>query len=473
MNEENLHIIPDPQKGYPEPEIPADYAWNKMAELLDTEMPVSETGPASPTKPPSPPAGGGTSISIHFWGVILGVVVIVSLLTWGILSLTNKNGTAPATSNTTNAVQESILIDSLATVNQTIPIDENSKTTPLKVIDPDSKNDLPVDKPTRKDTIQTSAVSQAAIQPIAIEPELHGQENIIKPNNDIPGQEPEIQGVIKDSSVHSNPDPLPVTISNEPDSFKSSATLVTEKKSPDNKEVDKRSDIINQSEKLEKQQKLSGKSEKLSWATGIYGNIGQVIQKDRDLNLFYGGMVTAGLYHNKLDAAIETGIGWEQCNDYGSITNNIQITDSIPGDSLNPVRYQDTTQVSAFQYRYQYLQVPLFISKQLLAKRKLSLGLKTGPVLGIMISDKKILDYTSGPEEGEIMNTIDNDYSRLKLSWQWQAMIELRWDFNDRLSLNLNPAVIFYLNNLYLKDDRPPNMPYGIGLYGGLVYRFK
>ena len=59
MHEENLHITPDPGKSFPKPEIPAGEAWDKMAGLLDAEMPVSLPDQAPPPEPTSPPAGGG------------------------------------------------------------------------------------------------------------------------------------------------------------------------------------------------------------------------------------------------------------------------------------------------------------------------------------------------------------------------------------------------------------------------------
>jgi hypothetical protein len=210
-------------------------------------------------------------------------------------------------------------------------------------------------------------------------------------------------------------------------------------------------------------------SENLTWQTRISGNIGQVVQKGRNPNLFYGGKVTGGLWHKKLKAGIETGLGWMINNDYGSVLNNIRVKDSITGDTLGKV----TTRVSAYKYRYQYFQVPLFISKQVFAKGKFSLDLKTGPLIGIMISERRIEDYTSGPDNGEILSTINNDYSRLKISWQWQVMTQLRWNFNDRFSFTLSPSGIFYLNNLYNRNNRPANQPLGIDVYGGLIYKLK
>jgi len=45
VHEDNLHIIPDPNKGYPEPGIPADDAWSQMQEVLVKEMPQTPPSP--------------------------------------------------------------------------------------------------------------------------------------------------------------------------------------------------------------------------------------------------------------------------------------------------------------------------------------------------------------------------------------------------------------------------------------------
>jgi hypothetical protein len=184
-------------------------------------------------------------------------------------------------------------------------------------------------------------------------------------------------------------------------------------------------------------------------------------------------MVTGGLWHKKLKAGIETGIGWTGYNDYSSVLNNIRITDSISGDTVNPVKQFDTTRIVAYKYRYQYLQFPLFISKQIVAKGKFAFDIKTGPVIGFLISQRQIPDYTSGPENGEILSTANNDYTRLKICWQWDVMVQLRWNFNDRLSFTLSPSAIFYLNNIYESNNRPASMPFGIGMNAGLIYKFK
>jgi hypothetical protein len=184
-------------------------------------------------------------------------------------------------------------------------------------------------------------------------------------------------------------------------------------------------------------------------------------------------MLTAGLWNRKWEAGVETGLGWESCKDYGSVLNAIRLEDSLTVDTLGNFKTIDTTQILNYTYQYQYLQIPLFISKQLLTKGKFSMDVKTGPVLGIMISDKKTLDQTIGPQNGEILSTTDNDFSRQKISWQWQVLPQFRWNINDRLSLTLSPSVTFYLNNLYDPANRPDGAPFGISVNGALIYKFK
>ena len=65
---------------------------------------------------------------------------------------------------------------------------------------------------------------------------------------------------------------------------------------------------------------------------------------------------------------------------------------------------------------------------------KFALDIKTGPIVGILISQQQIPDYNTGPENGEILSSVKTDYTRLKISWQWDVMVQFRWNFNDRLS---------------------------------------
>ena len=462
MHDENLHITPDTEKGYPAPEIPADEAWKKMVEILNTEMPVSPPEPA--VTPGPPPAAGGGSLggSSHFWFIALGMLGVVSVLSWGVLRLTNKYEKFDNSKDTIHTVQNSTVIDTLTSTYQNISYSAD-KIKPSETVDhPDAKQNLPENQPPRENSAQLKATPQAenktkfeqdpgftsslvtdhaADNPTAIVPSQSVIDTITTPVENVPEQKPVNENASQDTIIGPKPQPLPP--SPDVDSLKSSDIPLPGETIPNN-----------------------------TWQTGIYGNIGQVFQKGRDDNLFYGGMLTGGLWNKKLKAGIETGLGWEVYHDYGSVLNNIRLKDSIIVDSVVQIKTTDTTRIDKYKYRYQYLQVPLFISKQVLTKGKFSLDIKMGPVIGIMISEQKALDHTLGPEDGEILSMIDDDYSRLKISWQCQVMTQLRWNINDKLSFTLSPSGIFYLNNLYDSKNRPDNTPYGISLYGGLIYKF-
>jgi hypothetical protein len=491
MHEENLHITPDPTKGFPQPDIPADEAWNNMAGLLDTAMPVSP--PEPPSEPgTSPSAGGGIfGGSSHITGIILGVIGVAGLLTWGVISLTNKPGTSPTIKNTTNALQNEAVTDSSTLVNQ------NNASFPGKIKSPetidyqDTKKNLTENQLTGEKQITSGSVSMLDIEkrvkekptstyspvpelpvknPAAIEPAKMDNGAIITSVKDIPVQQLVNEDKFKDTMTIAEFQSLP--FSPDIDSVISTGKKVPGDNIPSNPAGNDDHNNENKSSGNEKSKKSAQMPKNICLQMAINGNIGLVVQKGRDPNMFYGGLITGGLWNEKLKGGIETGVGYEVYEDYGSVTENIRI-DSIPTDTLGSFEYLDSTRMTAYKYQYHYLQVPLFITKQLVSKERFSLDIKTGPMVGFRISDRKTLDYISGPTGGEVLSTVNNDYSRLKISWQWQLMLQLKWNFNERLSLSLSPYGIFYLNNLYDKKNRPANIPFSFGVYAGLIYRFK
>jgi hypothetical protein len=511
MHDENLHIVPDPKKGFPQPEIPTDEAWNKMAGLLDTEMPVSPPHQSLPPQPPSKSAGGIIrGGSNHFWGIILSVVAVVAVITWGIIYMADKpESSIVIKSDTVKPVQSNTVIapSTLADQKQVISADQLkaperldnqdiNKIPPLPKSVPDKsvqqvvtseKGIISQPKAEPKEGIFAEPISQAKfekepsvapaipvqvqVKPPTFEPTKPDSGNITNDVKEIAVREPISLTTSKDTaqsaksqSAYFFQDTTFTRTSVNPVTNDTALSIPAVKVNPD-KNVKPAGTV--------KSEKSSGMSENLIWQLGVTGNIGQVYQKGRDANNFYGAMVTTGLWNKKLNGGIETGLGWEDYKDYGSVTEHIQITDSIPIDTLGNFHYTDFYRTTKYKYNYQYLQIPLFISKQLFAAGKFSLDLKTGPLVGIMISERKTIDYASGPDGGEILSTVYNDYTRLNISWQWQLMAQFRWNFNDRLSLTLSPYGIFYLNNLYDSKKRPANMPFGIGAYGGLIYRFK
>jgi hypothetical protein len=509
MYDENLHITPDPKKGFPQPDVPADEAWNKMAGLLDAEMPASPSDQAPPSKPPTKPSSGGLFVgSLNFWGIIAGVVAVVGLLTWGIFKLNNQPETASKVHDIIKPAQNITISDSSSSMEKKEAIQSqktispetsdnlgNQKSSPSSesmadrsvqpvvaskqktIQQPDatsSKGVIPEPVSKTKDERKPSGISRAQAEvrdSIVEEQGPFTPEANLRPGKDTLLEQPLTGTTSEDTTMLIKSEPMPLvpstTVLNPPNKSvlnENDTTIAAVKVIP--------SETANPAAS-EKSKKSSGMSENLSWQMDINGNIGQVHQKGRDPNMFYGATLTGGLWNKKLNGGIETGLGWEEYKDYGSVTEHIQITDSIPVDTLGNFHYTDMYRTTGYKYNYQYLQIPLFISKQLFAAGKFSLDLKTGPLVGIMISDRITLDYTSGPEGGEILSTVDDNYTRLKISWQWQLMAQFRWNVSNRISLTLSPYGIFYLNNLYDSQNRPADLPFGIGVFGGFIYRFK
>ena len=492
MNDENLHITPDPHKGIPEPEIPADEAWNNMAAMLDAEMPVSPPDDVPSEKPPSSGGGGILGGGIQFLSIGLIVLVVAGLVTWGMLRQTNKPETSVMSKDTINVIQNITGTDSLTTNNQNKPsLTSNIKSASL-IVSQDTKMDLPVKSSERNITVKSKVIPPIKNSAKNEQHPALTYSSVSKPSESItkdivpsqtatenatdtvnikfrekPVMEEKSEDTVKSLEIQSTPPSPDAAFVKLSDNAVPAVIPVV------NPAVEMKADNTQNNTGTKNAKNSLRMSENLSWQSGISGNIGEVVQKGRNPNLYYGGMVTGGLWHKKLKAGIETGIGLTVYNDYGSVLNNVRITDSISGDTVNPVTHIDTTRIVACKYRYQYIQVPLFISKQVVAKGKFALDIKTGPVIGFLISQKQIPDYASGPENGEILSTVNNDYTRLKISWQWDVIVQLRWNFNDKLSFTLSPSSIFYLNNLYESNNRPASMPFGIGVNVGLIYKFK
>jgi hypothetical protein len=463
-----------------------------MAAMLDVEMPVSPPDSAPSQKSPSSGGSGILGSGIQFWSVGLIVLGVAGIVTWGVLRHTNKPAVSIIKKDTINVIQRTTVTDSLTTTNQNKPTLTGSIKSPATIGNHDTKMDLQQKHANRDLTVRPKVIPQSAsIAKNEQHPTLTfssvSKQSEPKTKDIIPSQtvtdittttvkinsqqkpviEEKSKDTVKLAEVQSSP-PSP-----DAESVKSSDISVPAKDSVVNPPTGMNADKTQNNTGPEKSKNPLRMSENLSWQLGVSGNIGEVVQKGRNPNLYYGAIVTGGLWHKKLKAGLETGIGYAVYNDYGSVSNSVRITDSIPGDSVNPIIHIDTTRISSSRYRYQYLQIPLFISKQITGKGKFVFDIKTGPVIGILISQKQVSSSTSGIENGEILSTVNSDYTRLKISWQWHLMLQLRWNFNDRLSLTISPSGIYYLNNLYDRNNKPPNMPFGIGVNAGLIYKFK
>jgi len=111
VHEDNLHIIPDPHKGYPEPDIPADDAWSQMQETLVKEMP--QTPPSSPKG--GKMKGGGS----HFWSTAFVVAGTAGVIVWSVLHFTHKPDAGTNEKNKIAVTKDTIITEDKTNSEQT------------------------------------------------------------------------------------------------------------------------------------------------------------------------------------------------------------------------------------------------------------------------------------------------------------------------------------------------------------------
>lgn len=506
MPDKTPHINPDPENNFPKPDIPADKAWEKMVGLLDSKIPVS----------PSSAGGSGGGLlggSSQILGIILAGTVTAGGLIWGVSSLKNKPDSSTEITNITESIPQNIVTDSSNSFHQiTIPLtneDGSSETSNYNAPDynPSPATVQKEKSPSEKETSQARTLDISALLPQTIArkaqsenfaldgsggfPELPDQganpqkvmnplaDEIPKEGDASPADEnPQVDEDLltgENPSVEEGPlveEALPLEenpLAGEGPPTSEGPTTSEGPPTSEEKLTDPLDSLTNKNQK-----KFTELKNNLSWYAGLSGNLGGCIQKERESTKYYGAMISSGLWHNKLGAGIETGIGLERQRDYSTVIENLRIPnqDTMFFDSLFYKPSFDTTQISEYKYLYHYVQVPLFISKQVWTNGKFSFTVKTGPLLGILISQKYKFENSIEPVYGSPVGNFDSDYSRLKLSWQWHALFQFGWIINDHLSFTISPHSVFYLNKLNENELVPAHKPLGIGVKGGLIYSF-
>lgn len=227
----------------------------------------------------------------------------------------------------------------------------------------------------------------------------------------------------------------------------------------------------------------------LQWQTNIYGNTGVVLQQHRAASFMYGAMGTIGLWHNNFNAGIETGVGLQAYKDRGEIKNTYRIYDTII--VLDTIWHQDsgfiypeiitkylpyiydTNQINSLNHTYLYLQFPLLITKQILKLKNLSVDLKAGPIIGLQLSKNTFRKIIGRPEGGILINTITTDYTRLQTHWQILISPQIKYNLSKKVVISFSPCLTLFPDRLYSSANRPNSTPYGLSVYGGILYKLK
>lgn len=102
--------------------------------------------------------------------------------------------------------------------------------------------------------------------------------------------------------------------------------------------------------------------------------------------------------------------------------------------------------------RYTYLQVPLILGYDFLTYEKISIGLRAGPVLSVLLNTKQISgEYDPGNNRIISINQISPE--RIQTNWLLMGGINCTILFSRKISLELEPEVRYYFNSVYEKSD--------------------
>lgn len=102
--------------------------------------------------------------------------------------------------------------------------------------------------------------------------------------------------------------------------------------------------------------------------------------------------------------------------------------------------------------RYTYLQIPLILGYDVLQKEWISLGLRAGPIVSILLNSKQLSeDYDPGRNRIIRINQITPD--RIQTNWQVMGGLNVSLRLTSRISLEIEPTIKYYFNSVYEKSD--------------------
>jgi len=191
---------------------------------------------------------------------------------------------------------------------------------------------------------------------------------------------------------------------------------------------------------------------------GLSGNNGLLFSKNAGENIYsYGEIFTIGIRNTKYNLSVETGIGLQSLEyhvPYSRILYTYQTT----------AIYDSTTTVSSYKYSRRNVIIPFFITKEFFHYNNIFLDVKTGINTSIFLSKKRLFNQL--PSDIQLVEDL---YPITKLNFSFALSPQIRWDINEKFFLNINAGGIFYLNSLYSNYSVKP---IGINFSAGLHYFF-
>ena len=117
--------------------------------------------------------------------------------------------------------------------------------------------------------------------------------------------------------------------------------------------------------------------------------------------------------------------------------------------------------------RYTYLQIPMIMGYDFFQTERISIGVRVGPVLSVLLSSKQ-LSAAYDPGTKRIISINDISPGQVSLNWQLMAGMNTSFRISELLKFEIEPNVRYYFNSVY---EKPVNntKPWSIGLRTAFV----
>jgi cytoskeletal protein RodZ len=133
----------------------------------------------------------------------------------------------------------------------------------------------------------------------------------------------------------------------------------------------------------------------------------------------------------------------------------------------------DTTLQYNYSYikkRYTYLQVPLILGYEFWSNRWLSMGVRGGAVMSVLLKTQNISgSYDAGKDSIITINDISPD--RIRLNWQAVMGINASFRISRRFSIELEPEIRYYFNSVY-ESSEITKKPWSVGIRTAFIINF-
>lgn len=224
----------------------------------------------------------------------------------------------------------------------------------------------------------------------------------------------------------------------------------------------------------------------IGYNISLLPTFGGIFQKSRDVNIFYGGQINAGLIYKPIKLGLETGLGFEKYTDRGGYEFTYQKTDTLgmiydtTWILLDSTWYPDVTTSFVTQDRqftdvkltrlsYSYFTIPVYLTKQIYENKLFRFGIKSG-INVIFLSSKSEPVPSSNLALGTLTSQENISYTRNNLVWQLVISPQILFHLNRNLSFQIEPTYRRFLNELYIGNYKPAGTPNPFSVNAGLRF---